>query len=37
MEEIHDPFLMKDMKEAVDRINQAINENEKISNFPNKK
>jgi single-stranded-DNA-specific exonuclease len=33
MEEIHDPFLMKDMKEAVDRINQAINKNEKILLF----
>ena len=33
MEEIHDPFLMKDMKEAVDRINQAINKEEKILLF----
>jgi single-stranded-DNA-specific exonuclease len=33
MEEIHDPFEMKDMKEAIERINQAISSNEKILLF----
>ncbi len=27
---LHDPFLMKDMKEAIDRIEKAIEQNEKI-------
>ncbi|WP_296702496.1 single-stranded-DNA-specific exonuclease RecJ [Algoriphagus sp.] len=27
---LHDPFLMKDMKEAIDRIEKAIDQNEKI-------
>jgi single-stranded-DNA-specific exonuclease len=30
LENLHDPFLMKDMDVAVDRINNAIRENEKI-------
>lgn len=30
LRELHDPFLMKDMQEAVNRLHQAINENEKI-------
>lgn len=30
LDDLHDPFLMKDMKEAVDRIHKAISENEKI-------
>ena len=30
LEELHDPFLMQDMKEAVDRIQKAINDNENI-------
>lgn len=33
MEEIHDPFEMKDMKEAIERINHAISSNEKILLF----
>jgi len=33
LEEIHDPFEMKDMKEAIERINQAISSNEKILLF----
>jgi single-stranded-DNA-specific exonuclease len=33
MEEIHDPFEMKDMKEAIERINKAISLNEKILLF----
>ena len=33
LNEIHDPFLMKDMKEAVDRIIHAIDSNEKILIF----
>jgi len=31
--ELHDPFLMKDMNKAVDRINLAISKNEKILLF----
>ncbi len=30
LEDIHDPFLMKDMKKAVDRLDKAINNSEKI-------
>ncbi len=30
LDDLHDPFLMKDMKFATDRINQAINNQEKI-------
>jgi len=30
LEQLHDPFLMKDMKEAVDRLNLAITSEEKI-------
>jgi single-stranded-DNA-specific exonuclease len=30
LDHLHDPFLMKDMQKAVERIQQAINENEKI-------
>ena len=33
LNEIHDPFLMKDMKEAVDRIIHAFDSNEKILIF----
>ena len=33
LNEIHDPFLMKDMKKAIERINQALSENEKILIF----
>ena len=31
--DLHDPFLMKDMKTAVDRLQDAINKNEKIMAF----
>ena len=31
--DLHDPFLMKDMKTAVDRLQDAINKNEKIMVF----
>ena len=30
LEELHDPFLMKDMDKAVDRVTQAVENNEKI-------
>ncbi|WP_421750646.1 single-stranded-DNA-specific exonuclease RecJ [Croceimicrobium sp.] len=30
LEELHDPFLMKDMDRAVDRVNRALKANEKI-------
>lgn len=30
LEDLHDPFLMKDMQQAVDRLHQAVNANEKI-------
>jgi single-stranded-DNA-specific exonuclease len=30
LDQLHDPFLMQDMEAAVDRIQQAINKNEKI-------
>ncbi|MES2627747.1 MAG: single-stranded-DNA-specific exonuclease RecJ [Bacteroidota bacterium] len=30
LEGLHDPFLMKDMKEAVERLTNAVNRNEKI-------
>ncbi|MEO0341178.1 MAG: single-stranded-DNA-specific exonuclease RecJ [Bacteroidota bacterium] len=30
LRELHDPFLMKDMQKAVDRLHQAIDDNEKI-------
>jgi len=30
LSQLHDPFLMKDMKEAIDRIEEAIERNEKI-------
>lgn len=30
LENLHDPFLMKDMNAAVDRLNEAINKNQKI-------
>lgn len=30
LEQLHDPFLMKDMSEAVERITEAIHQNEKI-------
>ncbi|ABR48505.1 single-stranded-DNA-specific exonuclease RecJ [Alkaliphilus metalliredigens QYMF] len=30
LEQLHDPFLLKDMKKAVDRIQEAIQKNEKI-------
>ncbi|MCB0409046.1 MAG: single-stranded-DNA-specific exonuclease RecJ [Flavobacteriales bacterium] len=30
LEQIHDPFLMKDMKNAVNRLNEAIENNEKV-------
>ncbi|MDD2984145.1 MAG: single-stranded-DNA-specific exonuclease RecJ [Crocinitomicaceae bacterium] len=33
LEDLHDPFLMKDLKEAVDRINLAISNSEKIMIF----
>ncbi|MGY4690447.1 single-stranded-DNA-specific exonuclease RecJ [Salibacterium sp. K-3] len=33
MEGVHDPFLMDGMQEAVDRIQQAVNDNEKILIF----
>ncbi len=33
LDELHDPFLMQDMKEAVDRIQKAINDNENILVF----
>lgn len=33
LNEIHDPFLMKDMKKAIERINQALSANEKILIF----
>jgi single-stranded-DNA-specific exonuclease len=33
LEELHDPYLMKDMKEAVERISQAISQKEKILIF----
>ena len=33
LDELHDPFLMQDMKKAVDRIQQAINDNENILVF----
>ncbi len=33
LQNLHDPFLMKDMKKAVDRIESAINNNEKILIF----
>ena len=33
LNEMHDHFLMKDMKEAVDRIQKAINDNENILVF----
>ena len=33
LEQLHDPFLMKDMDKAVGRILQAINDNEKILVF----
>ena len=33
LEDLHDPFLMQDMQKAVDRIQQAIKENEKILVF----
>jgi single-stranded-DNA-specific exonuclease len=33
LNQLHDPFLMKDLKEAVDRINSAIERNEKILLF----
>ena len=31
--DLHDPFLMKDMKTAVERLQDAINKNEKIMVF----
>lgn len=33
LKQLHDPFLMKDMKEAVERVNLAISKNEKILLF----
>ena len=33
LDEIHDPFLMKDMDKAVNRLQQAIDNNEKILVF----
>ena len=33
LSDLHDPFLMKDMQKAVDRIQQAIKENEKVLVF----
>jgi single-stranded-DNA-specific exonuclease len=30
LSDLHDPFLMKDMDKAVDRISRAIRENEKV-------
>lgn len=33
LEDLHDPFLMQDMDKAVDRVNQAIDTNEKILVF----
>ncbi len=33
LDDLHDPFLMKDLKKAVDRINLAISSNEKIMIF----
>jgi len=30
LSQLHDPFLMKDMKEAIDRIEIAVDQNEKI-------
>lgn len=33
LSQLHDPFLMKDMQKAVDRVNQAIEKNEKILLF----
>lgn len=33
MEALHDPFLMKDMREAVERLTDAVNRNEKILVF----
>lgn len=33
LEKLHDPFLMKNMEEAVDRLNQAIIEQEKVLLF----
>lgn len=33
LEDLHDPFLMKDLKEAVERINLAISNSEKIMIF----
>lgn len=33
LNQLHDPFLMKDMQEAVDRVNLAISKNEKILLF----
>ena len=33
LSDLHDPFLMQDMQKAVDRIQQAIKENEKILVF----
>ena len=33
LENLHDPFLMKDLPEAVDRINKAIANNERILFF----
>ena len=30
LQQLHDPFLMKDMRKAIDRINTAINNNERI-------
>lgn len=30
IEDLHDPFLMKDMEKAIDRVSKAVSENEKI-------